>query len=55
MAKRVSAEAVSRTELQILDQLWGSSPLTIREICDAIYGQSSASYYATIQSLLERL
>ncbi len=55
MAKRVSAETVSRTELQILDQLWDSSPLTIREICDAVYGETSTSYYATVQSLLERL
>ena len=55
MGKRVSAETVSRTELQILDQLWDSSPLTIREICESVYGQASASYYATVQSLLERL
>ena len=55
MAKRNSVDAVSRTELQILDQLWDAAPLTIRQICEAIYGESSASYYATIQSLLERL
>ena len=39
----------------MLEELWKESPKTIREICDSIYGDTSASYYATVQSLLDRL
>ena len=46
---------MSKTELQILDNLWSAAPKTIREICDDIYGDTSTSYYATVQSLLDRL
>lgn len=55
MAKKNETETVSKTELQILDQLWTHSPQTIRDLCDAIYGDTSTSYYATVQSLLDRL
>lgn len=55
MSKKESKELVSSTELQILDELWKESPRTIREICDSIYGDTSTSYYATVQSLLDRL
>ncbi len=55
MPKKESKEMVSSTELQILDVLWNESPQTIREICESIYGDTSTSYYATVQSLLDRL
>ena len=55
MPKKESRELVSNTELQILNQLWDLSPQTIRELCDSIYGKNSSTYYATIQSLLDRL
>ena len=55
MSKKESKELVSSRELQILDELWKEAPRTIREICDSIYGDTSASYYATVQSLLDRL
>jgi len=55
VAKKNQIEAVSKTELQILDQLWEDSPQTIRDLCDSIYGDTSTSYYATVQSLLDRL
>ncbi|MEM7387041.1 MAG: BlaI/MecI/CopY family transcriptional regulator [Verrucomicrobiota bacterium] len=55
MPGKSPTEPVSQTELQILDTLWKGAPRTIREICDAIYGDTSTSYYATVQSLLDRL
>lgn len=55
MARRKDNETVSKTELRILDLLWNNSPQTIRDLCDEIYGDTSSSYYATVQSLLDRL
>ena len=55
MGKKANKETVSKTELQILGVLWESSPQTIRDLCQSIYGDTSSSYYATIQSLLDRL
>ena len=55
MGKKKKNEAVSKTELQILDILWAAAPRTIREVCETIYGDTSSSYYATVQSLLVRL
>jgi predicted transcriptional regulator len=46
---------VSDTELQILGLLWDRPAQTIRALCEAMYGSSSPSRYATVQSLLERL
>ena len=55
MRKKSSNEPVSSTELQILGELWSEAPQTIRQICDSMYGDTSSSYYATVQSLLDRL
>ena len=55
MSKNKENEAVSKTEQQILDLLWTRAPQTIRDLCEAIYGDTSAAYYATVQSLLDRL
>jgi len=55
VAKKSQSDPVSGTELQILDQLWETAPQTIRQLCEAIYGDTSASFYATVQSLLDRL
>ena len=46
---------VTDTELQILDVLWSSGPLRIRDITRAMYPGGRPSEYATVQSLLERL
>ena len=46
---------VTDTELQILDVLWSSGPLRIRDITRALYPGGRPSEYATVQSLLERL
>ncbi len=55
MTKKKDNETVSKTELQILDLLWTDAPQTIRGLCQSIYGDTSTSYYATVQSLLDRL
>jgi predicted transcriptional regulator len=46
---------VTETELQILDLLWKRPGQSIRSLCDALYDDASASQYATVQSLLDRL
>jgi predicted transcriptional regulator len=46
---------VSETELQILDLLWKRPGQSIRALCETLYGKASASHYATVQSLLDRL
>ena len=55
MGGRQKNETVSKTELQILSVLWETAPLTIRELCSSVYGDTSSSLYATVQSLLDRL
>ena len=42
-------------ELTILQCLWGRGEATTRELTDAIHPDSTASQYATVQKLLERL
>ena len=42
-------------ELAVLQQLWDRGPSTIRSLTDALYPESTDSYYATVQKLLERL
>jgi BlaI family transcriptional regulator, penicillinase repressor len=42
-------------ELAVLQQLWDRGPTTIRSLTDALYPESTDSYYATVQKLLERL
>jgi len=46
---------ITRTELEILRQLWRRGTSTIREITDALYPEGGHSHYATVQSLLDRL
>ena len=46
---------ISRTELAILSQLWEEGAATIRELTDRIYPDGTASNYATVQKLLDRL
>jgi predicted transcriptional regulator len=46
---------VTETELAILEVLWDEEPATIRTLTDRLYPDGSASHYATVQSLLERL
>jgi len=46
---------VTDAELAVLKMLWESDEATIRELTDALYPDGSASEYATVQKLLERL
>lgn len=46
---------VADAELAVLEVLWAGSPLTIRQITDALYPGGGTSAYATVQKLLERL
>jgi len=46
---------VSRTELAILNGLWETGGATIRELTDRVYPGGTATNYATVQKLLDRL
>ena len=46
---------VTEYELAVLEVLWERGKATIREITEAIYGQTSTTAYATVQKLIERL
>ena len=46
---------VTDAEFAVLDALWDSGPQTIRALTDRLYPAGSASDYATVQKLLERL
>ena len=46
---------VTEAELAVLRLLWESGPATIRQLTEALYPAVSASDYATVQKLLERL
>jgi BlaI family transcriptional regulator, penicillinase repressor len=46
---------VPDAELAVLKVLWDRGGSTIREITDVLYPDGGASYYATVQKLLERL
>lgn len=49
---------VTDAELAVLQELWsarGPQKTTIRELTDALYPGGTASQYATVQKLLERL
>src|SRR5262245_4337630 len=42
-------------EFAVLEPLWQDGPRTIRQLTAALYPRQSASDYATVQKLLERL
>lgn len=46
---------VTDAELRVLEALWAAGPSTIRKLTDRLYPSGGASYYATVQKLLERL
>ncbi len=46
---------VTEAELAVLQALWDRGEATIRQLCEATYGQAGASSYATVQKLLDRL
>lgn len=46
---------VTDAELAVLQSLWDRGAATIRQLTDALYPGGSASHYATVKKLLERL
>ena len=46
---------VTDAELTILQYLWDEGEATTRRLTDAIHPDGTASHYATVQKLLERL
>ena len=46
---------VTDAELTLLQQLWDEGEATTRRLTDAIHPDGTASHYATVQKLLERL
>ena len=48
-------QEVTDAELAVLRQLWDIGPCTIRALMERLYPPCSASCYATVQKLLERL
>ena len=46
---------VTDAELAIMELLWDQGPATIRQLSDRLYPQGGRAYYATVQTLLERL
>lgn len=46
---------VTDAELAVLQELWDRGPTTIRQLAEALYPRGTASHYATVQKLLERL
>lgn len=53
MARR--PQDVTDAELDVLRALWDEGPAPIRALADRLYPGGSASEYATVQKLLERL
>ena len=46
---------ITDAELAVLQALWDHGPQPIRRITDLLYPAGTASHYATVQKLLERL
>ena len=46
---------VPDAELAVLQALWDRGPATVRQLTDQLYPEGTASQYATVQKLLERL
>ena len=46
---------VTDAELAILQVLWDRGAATVRQLTDVLYPEGTASQYATVQKLLERL
>jgi BlaI family penicillinase repressor len=46
---------VTEAELAVMQVLWARQRASIRQVTDVLYPRGGASYYATVQKLLERL
>lgn len=50
-----SPQSVTPFELAVLQVLWESPDVAIRQISESLYGSTAAAQYYTVQKLLERL
>ena len=50
-----SSAVVTDAELAVIEFLWENGPSPVREISKAVYGQNTAAYHATVNSLLDQL
>lgn len=46
---------VTDAELAVLEYLWREGARTVREISYGVYGENTAAYHATVNSLLDQL
>lgn len=46
---------VTDAELAVLEHLWQEGSRTVREISQGVYGENTAAYHATVNSLLDQL
>lgn len=46
---------VTEAELAVMQVLWARQRASIRQVTDVLYPRGGATYYATVQKLLERL
>ena len=46
---------VTEAEWTVLDRLWEQGPAAVRQLSNVLYPKGSASDYATVHRLLERL
>ena len=49
------AERLTNAELAIMELLWGTGPLTARQIKEHLYDDSKKSQHGTVQRLLQNL
>jgi predicted transcriptional regulator len=50
-----AAREITETELSVLMELWQRPSATVRELTEALYGNTPAALLATVQKLLDRL
>lgn len=50
-----AAREITDTELSLLNELWQRSSATVRELTEALYGNTPPALLATVQKLLDRL
>lgn len=50
-----TAKDITDTELQVINVLWERGACTVREVCTLVYPEGTPSYYASTQTMLERL
>lgn len=50
-----TAKDIIDTELQVINVLWERGACSVREVCSLVYPEGTPSYYASTQTMLERL